>query len=259
MERIRFTAVIKLNFFRDIIMKYICTLVIFTFAFLTIADAADSPVAKPKIGSLPVGKVLYIGNSITLHGPAPEIGWNGSWGMAASVAEKDYVHLLSADIAKASGVQPEIMVRNIASFERGYDTFDIAKGLKDVLDFQADLVIVAIGENVTAPATDEAQTAFAEAFARLLTALKQHGDPVIFVRSSFWPNSTKDAIMRQASVDAGATFIDISELGHDKSNEASAEQEFEHAGVAAHPGDKGMQAIANAIFAAIQEQAGLTD
>ena len=45
-------------------------------------------------------KVVFIGNSITLHGKLPEIGWYNEWGMAASAAEKDYVHLVTAAIEK---------------------------------------------------------------------------------------------------------------------------------------------------------------
>ena len=39
-------------------------------------------------------KVLFVGNSITKHAPAPTIGWYGDWGMAASKKENDYVHLI---------------------------------------------------------------------------------------------------------------------------------------------------------------------
>lgn len=27
-------------------------------------------------------KILFLGNSITIHGPKEELGWNGHWGMA---------------------------------------------------------------------------------------------------------------------------------------------------------------------------------
>jgi lysophospholipase L1-like esterase len=222
---------------------------------LLAVHAADLLPAKPMIGKLAASKVLFLGNSITLHGPAPSIGWTGNWGMAASAEDKDYVHLVTADVTKAAGAKPETMARNIADFERGHDKFDIAGEYKAELTFQADLIIVAIGENVPDLATDEARAKYATAFTKLLTELKRNGNPVLFVRSSFWANAAKDDIMRKASADAGATFIDISKLGGDPSNSASSERKIDHAGVAAHPGDKGMQAIANAIFAAIQQKA----
>lgn len=238
-------------------MKYVLKLVLFLLVSFKAIQAADVPATKPVIGNLPVKKVLFLGNSITLHAPAPGIGWTGNWGMAASEEAKDYVHLLTADIAKATGSQPETKVRNIAAFERGYDNFDIEQELKEELHFNADLVIVAIGENVAEPATEEARGKFATAFARLLTALKQHGQPAIFVRSSFWPNQTKDDLMRRASADASVTFVDIAKVGRDKSNAASSERTIEHAGVAGHPGDKGMRAISDELYAAIRRKAGL--
>ena len=238
------------------------------------------PMGKLTIGKLRVGKILILGNSITLHGPAPDIGWTGNWGMAASAADKDYVHLLTKQIAKSAAKQwpaetaaetkqetakpgattpevpkPEVMVKNIADFERQLDKYDLRAGLKPELDFEADLVIVGIGENAAALTTDEAKARFAAAFAGLLAELKRHGHPVLLVRSSFWPDSAKDAIMHQACADAGGVFVDIGKVGQDESNFARSERKIDHAGVAAHPGDKGMQAIADALWEAIQEYA----
>ncbi len=239
-------------------MKYALPLALLSLAVCTLTMAAETPPSQPRLGTLPAGKVLFLGNSITRHGPAPAIGWTGDWGMAASAREKDYVRLLTSHIAKSAGAQPKTMVRNIADFERGYETFDIEKTLKEELAFQADLVIIAIGENVAEPASDESRQKFAEAFARLLSALKHPGKPAIFVRSSFWQNPVKDGIMRRASEDAGVTYIDISRLGADKTNMASSERKIEHAGVAGHPGDKGMKAIADEIFGAIRRTGGIS-
>lgn len=218
---------------------------------------AAEPVGA-KLGELPVSKILFLGNSITLHGPAPHIGWTGNWGMAASAKEKDYVHLLTADIAKAAKAQPETMVRNIADFERGHALYDIAKQLKPELDFHADLIIVAIGENVAELTTDESRQTYRAAFSKLIDELRSHGSSTIFVRSSFWPNPAKDEIMRDVALKAGATFIDISKLGRDEANAARSERKIDHDGVAGHPGDKGMRAIADALFAEIKKRSTQT-
>ena len=177
--------------------------------------------------------------------------------MAASAPEKDYVHLVTADLEKLTGQKPVTKVRNIADFERGYETFDIAGQLKPELNFKADLVIIAIGENVADPATEAARANYLAALGRLMTTFQQNGSPAIFARSSFWPHATKDQILMKASAEAEVTFIDISKLGRDSSNAASAERKIEHAGVAGHPGDKGMRAIADEIVGAMKKRAGL--
>ncbi len=44
-------------------------------------QATETPVQKSEdlqVGTLRVGKVLFLGNSITLHRPAPKIGWTGN-------------------------------------------------------------------------------------------------------------------------------------------------------------------------------------
>jgi len=72
--------------------------------------------------------------------------------------------------------------------------------------------------------------------------------PTLFVRSTFWPDPVKDAILRQICTDAGGTFVDITALGANEANQARAERSFSDAGVGIHPGDAGMAAIAEAIL-----------
>jgi hypothetical protein len=207
------------------------------------------PAAVP--GAPTARRILFLGNSITRHGPAPKIGWTGNWGMAASAEAKDYVHLLTASLAKRWGRPPEVLLENISAFERHCESYDVAIELKKDLGFKADLVVVAIGENVPALRSEEARTQFKDRFLRLLTALKSNGRPEVFVRSCFWADKTKDQIMHKACDAAGGVFVDISGLGKDETNCARSERSFAHAGVAAHPGDKGMKAIADALLLAV--------
>ena len=199
-------------------------------------------------------RILLLGNSITLHGPSAKIGWTGNWGMAASAQERDYVHVLAESIARTSGSPPGVRIDNIADFERQYDTYDLDAMLKKHLDFKPDIVIVAIGENVPALGSEDAKTKFKGSFVRLLTAMKCNGQPDIFVRSCFWPNKAKDDILRESCTAAGGIFVDIGDLGRDESNFARSERTFAHAGVAGHPGDKGMKAIADALLGAMERR-----
>lgn len=211
-------------------------------AFAT-ACAEPAPAPRPE-------RVLFLGNSITKHGPAPKIGWTDDWGMAASALEKDYVHLVAAGLAARRGIPPEVMALNIADFERTFATYDLEARLKPALDFKPTRVIVAIGENVPALGTPESQAQFRTSLGKLLGALK---NSALIVRSCFWADPTKDGILRKACAEAGGTFVDIGALGRDESHYARSERSFTHAGVAAHPGDKGMKAIAEAILNAVPD------
>jgi len=223
-------------------VRIVCVMML---AWAAIAIAEEKPQSPP-----PHRKILFFGNSITLHGPAPKIGWTGNWGMAASAPENDYVHLITKP-SPSVGRAPEIMVRNIALFERNYATFDVEKQLQDAFDFGADLVIVAIGENVPKLDSDEAKTQFAAGMGKLMHGLKAKQPRTIVVRSCFWPNREKDEILKKSCQEVGGIFVDIGGLSQDPSNYARSEREFENKGVGNHPGDKGMQAIADAILKAI--------
>lgn len=211
--------------------------------------AADDQ--KADAGSLRFPKILFLGNSITWHATmAPD--WTGDWGMAASAEDKDYVHLVTKALSSDRGAAPAIMVKNIADFERGYATYDIEKNLKEELAFEADLIVLAIGENVAALESEDAKPQFRDHVTQLLRRVGGDRHPTVVVRSNFWPNAAKDAMLKEACDAVDGIWVDISGLSNDEANYARSEREFSHAGVAAHPGDRGMKAIAEAILNGLQ-------
>lgn len=221
---------------------------------LLMGDPAPRRAAAEEAGSTnaaPIRRVLFLGNSITLHGPKADIGWTGSWGMAASSAERDYVHLVQSDLTRHFGTRPEIRVRNIADFERQYANGEVAGRWKEDFAFEPDLAILAIGENVPALATAEDRACFKSGVLRLLAAKGAKRPPRWVVRSSFWPDAAKDEVLREACHEVGGVFVDMGALARDPANAARSERSFTHDGVASHPGDRGMRVIADALVRAI--------
>jgi mono/diheme cytochrome c family protein len=196
-------------------------------------------------------RLLVLGNSITRHGPKADIGWSGNWGMAASAEDKDFVHLVAQGLAQRTGEPPVLQVQNIAEFERNHQGYEIAGKLREALEFQADVIVLAIGENVPRLRTPEAQAQFQADVIRLLETLRAGRRPTLLVRSCFWADPAKDMALRDASRAVGAIFVDIAPLSENEENYARSERQFEHAGVARHPGDRGMVAIAEAILTAL--------
>jgi lysophospholipase L1-like esterase len=210
-----------------------------------------------KIGALKADRILFLGNSLTLVGPTPEIKWTGNWGMAASAQDKDYVHLLTAAInartkgklllkpTPATGNEGVENILNIANIlERGYATYEASR-IKKQLAWKADIVIVQCGENV--PAKDFDPKAFNQAFKALLDDLKTASKPHIFVTGNIlWGNPELDEIKRKVCAEDSAyrTFVDITDYGKD----------IPANGPVGHPNDKGMKLIADALFAAIAKK-----
>ena len=189
-------------------------------------------------------KILYLGNSITLHGINHDIGWHWEWGMAASAEEKDYVHCLNRMIEEKEQVSVEYKVRNIADFEREPETYDL-ENLAELRDWSPDVLILRICENTP----EEKVDAFGTAFLKLIRYF-QIPDIRIYAVGPFWKHDRKEAYIRQAGEMLGVTYVSLEHL---HSQEYQAIGLFEHPGVAGHPSDKGMQAIADAIFDAMKK------
>lgn len=193
-------------------------------------------------------RVVFLGNSITLHREAPKIGWHHVWGMAASAEEKDYVHIVIREIEKRTGRKADVRIRNLAGFERDSAHFDDAAN-QDLVDFAPEILVVALGENVPELQTPEEQAAYGAAFRKLLDLFMQNGaHPKTVVRGVFWPNEWKDQQMREAAEACGATFVKAAFASDDSMRALGL---FEHEGVQSHPGDKGMAAIAQCIITAL--------
>ena len=192
---------------------------------------------------IPVHKVLILGNSITYAPANPTEGWNCSCGMAASVVDSDYVHLLTAKFKGLNKLNTVDAV-NIAEFEREFDTYKFDK-LKTFRDAKPDIIILRIGENVTREADS---VAFKAKYIELLSYLKVNNANVkILAVGSVWPQrDLANAVMSKYT-----PYISLISLQNDMSNFALGM--FTNTGIADHPSNKGMRSINDQIWAELEK------
>ena len=198
-------------------------------------------------------RVLIYGNSIALHGRAPKIGWNADWGMAASVREKDFAHLVVSGLEAKRGERADFRIRNLALLERNFRTnlTHFADLASDVA-YAPDYVVIAIGENVPSIGEKDVSdyTRFLVTLAKPLVESAKH--PRVVMRSPFWRNAVKADCTAKAAAEVGATYVDAGPLGEQESNMAIGL--FEHKGVAKHPGDLGMRRLADLILSGFNDR-----
>ena len=190
-------------------------------------------------------RVLFMGNSITLHEPAPEIGWNFSHGMAASTPECDYVHLVKGALEKAYG-SISCCVANVALFERDYANPEALTCFDEAKNFRPDIVIFRFGENINrdllgrvplAPRLKDFYSYFSEGAKRVI------------VTDLFWDHESIRLSIEEAAEALGYTLVSIKDLGESDENKAIGL--FQHEGVALHPCDLGMKRIAKRLTDAL--------
>jgi len=196
-------------------------------------------------GKSPELKVLFAGNSITLHGPKADIGWSGLHGMAASKPEKDYVHLCMQKIRREYA-DVNFAIAQVSEWEQNYKNgAEILPLYAAARDFRADLIILRAVENC--PVKDYDAECFTAAYTELIAYLDPTGKADMVLTTSFWPHPADEAI-RTIAEKRGYALCELGDLGGDPKMKALGL--FEHSGVANHPGDAGMRAIAERILAA---------
>lgn len=191
-------------------------------------------------------RVMFAGNSMTLHGPKADIGWHGEWGMAASEKEKDYAHILMNRIAQKDD-DASFCICQVAnwevSFQKGEDTYNMYSQAKK---FEADVIIVRFIENCAAN-ENEAEI-FKKEFCAFIDYLGGEKAKMILT-TGFWKHP-HDAMICEVAKERGYPLAVLGDLG--ELDEMKAIGLFEHSGVAAHPGDKGMLAMADRIWDAFR-------
>ncbi len=193
-------------------------------------------------------RILFVGNSITRHGSLPSIGWLPDHGMAASAKEKDYVHRVKAEV---QNICPDaaFCICQVAEWERSYrnEVRDLSL-FESARDFRADIIVMRLIENCTYEENDLEQ--FVRAYGELIDYLNPEGNAKILLTTGFWKHKG-DVAIREYAKRTGLPLVELGDLGD--MDEMKAIGLFEHKGVAAHPGDLGMEHIAKRIFAGIQE------
>lgn len=187
-----------------------------------------------------VKRIVILGNSIVVHPPAPELGWYGDWGMAASSKDSDFVHRLASKINK---INPKIHIQyaSIASFEREYWKFN----LHELAQYRnADICILKISENISKDSLDKRQ--FLKHYGDLVSYLAGDGSTKMIISEGFWPSPVNDKIKTYA-LSKGYPFVQLQDL-YSNQSAYTAYGLFENEGVAAHPSDEGMKQISDRIW-----------
>lgn len=199
-------------------------------------------------------RILFIGDSITLHGFGDwtrELGWNHESGMAASSLEKDYVHLF------ARKVQEQFPGRNIeihyltapgGTAKASVEHFDRIRSVRP------HLVVVEVGGN------NASESEFREYYPKVLDlALQMESRPSVIALGCWSPVNNgsrgytgeaaqKEAWMRAQCRQRNILFASVQEYATDPACSGTGTS----SGVAWHPNDKGMEGYAAGLFRCFQ-------
>lgn len=193
-------------------------------------------------------RVMFMGNSITLHGVKPDIGWFHEWGMAASAAENDYVHRLMSSV-REKDPDAAFCICQISEWERQYKSGkDVYHLYDNARDFNADIMVMRAVENC--PGDDFDKRVFKQELKNLLEYLNPTGKAKIILTTGFW-HHPGDVGIGEMAKEMNLPLVRLGDLG--EMEEMMAIGLFEHSGVAIHPGDLGMKEIANRIFESLKE------
>ena len=198
---------------------------------------------------------LAIGNSITLH----EISsyWWDDIGMAATTPDKDFFSLVTKHLEKTHG--------EVVSYAYNFHVWEITDHdrvqtysiLEPYLSPELDLITLQLSENLPNVRT------FTADLKELVTYLQEACPKAqIIMVDDFWSDD-RSALKKLVSLQMDIPFADLTDIRFIEEymcgmntivyGEDGEPHVIDHQGVANHPGDKGMQIIADRIIALLDE------
>ena len=182
-------------------------------------------------------RLLFIGDSLTLHGVAPNI-WDSLSGMAASRRDKDFIHLFTHFVQQTTSQPVEIFYNNGGDGRIG----SMLRYAQKHPELQPDMVVIQGGEN------DAFDSDFRSIYVELLNT---YSCPRI-VLGDWWSDS-KSKFANLCANGLGIPFVNINNLYIEGSHSGDGGP-YNNVDVSRHPNDKGMAAIAGLLFATYESE-----
>lgn len=188
-------------------------------------------------------RIMFVGNSITKHEPKESIGWTNNCGMAASDETRDYVHLVMKKVYEYDK-NASFCIAQVADYERGFYTLDPAEKYKEACLYGADIIIMFFGANVDKgyDIDPHPPKTFFEAYKNIRNVLNPDNKAKVFHSNGYYIRPKLDAEKEAVSKDCGDTFMDIDDIRSDAASRGRYN----------HPGDYGMQCIADRFWSFIE-------
>jgi len=217
-------------------LKFLCLTVLMSTIFAGCTDAFSKEIKE----------VVIFGNSIRKKAPVKELGWEGNWGMAATSEDKDYVHILykkiSDKLSKTQERPPKLKWGGNVR-ESDFLKYDVGQ-VKD-----ADVIIVQLGDNCFGNTVET----FQKPYEAMIRDFKKERGAILLCVSN-WGGGKHSEMIEAAAKNQDVKFVPIYLLQRDPKNSAKSEGHFTNNNVNWHPGDRGMKAIAEAIWEVLEPE-----
>lgn len=198
---------------------------------------------------------VALGNSVTCSEAEGSIWW-GDWGMAATTAENDYVHLISAWLKEQSNKPVTTMILDLKKWELAEERDDVLDKYMAYFDENTDLITIQTGENIT----DFKETLDTD-YESLVSQIKEKAPnaQIIMLGEVLWPSEDIESAKKAACEANDVQFLEMteflddynevyrSEIGEVVYGEDGKKHIISDEAVAAHPNDEGMECIAELV------------